>query len=86
MKKSTDGNLHPPPPPLRPQVGIIAANQCRYIFWQRSSIEYLFVKEPYLATVMSTMIARDITNKLYCMNHKVAWPRVAALAGTLLGI
>ena len=53
------------------QVGIIAANQCRYIFWHRSSIEYLFVKEPYLATVMSTMIARDITNKLYCMNHKV---------------
>ncbi|KAF0300701.1 Blood vessel epicardial substance [Amphibalanus amphitrite] len=61
------------------KVGIIAANQCRYIFWHRSAIEYLFVKEPYLATVMSTMIARDITNKLYCMNHKVMTGRGSAV-------
>ncbi|XP_037082297.1 popeye domain-containing protein 3-like, partial [Pollicipes pollicipes] len=61
------------------KVAIIAASQCRYIFWHRSAIEYLFVKEPYLATVLSTMIARDITTKLYCMNHKVVTGRGSAL-------
>jgi hypothetical protein len=29
------------------------------------------VKETYLATVLTTLIARDITTKLYAMNKKV---------------
>jgi hypothetical protein len=41
------------------------------LYWQRSSLEYLFVKETYLATVVTTLIARDITTKLYAMNKKV---------------
>jgi hypothetical protein len=53
------------------QVSIIAATSCRYLYWQRSSLEYLFVKETYLATVLTTLIARDITTKLYAMNKKV---------------
>ncbi|KAL7642011.1 UNVERIFIED_CONTAM: hypothetical protein RMT77_007885 [Armadillidium vulgare] len=53
------------------KVTVVAATSCRYLFWQRSSLEYLFVKEPYLSTVMSILIARDITTKLYNMNHKI---------------
>ncbi|KAG1650149.1 Popeye domain-containing protein 3 [Nymphon striatum] len=53
------------------KVTIVAATQCKYIFWQRDSLEYLFVKEPYLFTVMSILIARDITTKLYAMNRKI---------------
>jgi hypothetical protein len=54
-----------------PQVSIVAATSCRYLYWQRASLEYLFVKETYLATVLTTLIARDITTKLYAMNKKV---------------
>jgi hypothetical protein len=49
----------------------VAATTCRYLYWQRASLEYLFVKETYLATVLTTLIARDITTKLYAMNKKV---------------
>ncbi|PSN32421.1 hypothetical protein C0J52_27292 [Blattella germanica] len=53
------------------KVSIVAATACRYLYWQRSSLEYLFVKEIYLATVLTTLIARDITTKLYAMNKKI---------------
>ncbi|XP_050696655.1 popeye domain-containing protein 3-like isoform X2 [Eriocheir sinensis] len=53
------------------KVSIIAATSCRYVFWHRTSLEYLFVKESYLAAVLSTLIARDITTKLYHMNQKI---------------
>ncbi|XP_025836641.1 popeye domain-containing protein 3-like isoform X2 [Agrilus planipennis] len=53
------------------KVSIVATSSCRYLYWQRSSLEYLFVKEPYLATVLTTLIARDITTKLYAMNNKI---------------
>ncbi|XP_065225728.1 popeye domain-containing protein 3-like [Planococcus citri] len=53
------------------KVSIIAAVPCRYLYWQRSSLEYLFVKETYLATVVATLVATDITNKLYMMNNKI---------------
>ncbi|KAK9503264.1 hypothetical protein O3M35_011939 [Rhynocoris fuscipes] len=53
------------------KVSIVAATSCRYLYWQRTSLEYLFAKETYLATVMSTLIARDITTKLYAMNNKI---------------
>ncbi|CAG9853933.1 unnamed protein product [Phyllotreta striolata] len=53
------------------KVSIVAASTCRYLFWQRSSLEYLFVKDTYIATVLTTLIARDIATKLYAMNNKI---------------
>ena len=29
------------------------------------------MKEPYLATVLNTIMGRDITNKLYALNERV---------------
>lgn len=52
-------------------MSIVAASTCRYLYWQRSALEYLFVKEAYIATVLTTLIARDITTKLYAMNNKI---------------
>ncbi|RVE41031.1 hypothetical protein evm_014319 [Chilo suppressalis] len=57
------------------KVSIVAASSCRYVYWQRSSLEYLFVKEQYLAFVVTTLIARDITTKLYAMNNKIVTER-----------
>ncbi|CAL1688084.1 unnamed protein product [Lasius platythorax] len=53
------------------KVSIIAASSCRYLFWQRSALEYLLVKEAYLATILTTLVARDIATKLYAMNNKI---------------
>ncbi|XP_066594021.1 popeye domain-containing protein 3-like [Prorops nasuta] len=53
------------------KVSIVAASSCRYLFWQRSALEYLLVKETYLATVLTTLVARDIATKLYAMNNKI---------------
>ncbi|CAH0394172.1 unnamed protein product [Bemisia tabaci] len=53
------------------KVSIVAATTCRYLYWQRSALEYLFIKETYLATVLATLVARDITTKLYAMNNKI---------------
>lgn len=51
----------------------MAATSCRYLYWQRSSLEYLFAKEAYLGSVVSTLIAKDIATKLYAMNNKVSF-------------
>lgn len=53
------------------KVSIIAASSCRYLYWQRTALEYLLVKETYLATVLTTLVARDIATKLYAMNNKI---------------
>ncbi|XP_074093998.1 popeye domain-containing protein 3 isoform X2 [Cotesia typhae] len=53
------------------KVSIVAASSCRYLYWQRSALEYLLVKEGYLATVLTTLVARDIATKLYAMNNKI---------------
>ncbi|XP_077255311.1 popeye domain-containing protein 3 isoform X2 [Temnothorax americanus] len=53
------------------KVSIIAASTCRYLYWQRSALEYLLVKETYLATVLTTLVARDIATKIYAMNSKM---------------
>lgn len=55
------------------QVSIVADTTCRYIFWSRHSLEYLMIKEPYLAAVLSLIFGRDIT-KLYALNEKVLTP------------
>ncbi|KAF4520971.1 hypothetical protein B566_EDAN011607, partial [Ephemera danica] len=52
------------------KVSIVAASSCRYVYWMRTALDYLFTKEPYLATVLTTLVARDITTKLYAMNTK----------------
>ncbi|ELT88986.1 hypothetical protein CAPTEDRAFT_168328 [Capitella teleta] len=52
-------------------VSITGAATSQYVCWQRRSLEYLFAKEPYLATVMSHILGRDITNKIYLMNEKL---------------
>ncbi|KOB66003.1 putative popeye protein 3, partial [Operophtera brumata] len=57
------------------KVSIVAASSCRYVYWQRTSLEYLFVKEQYLAYVVTTIIARDVTTKLYAMNNKIVTER-----------
>lgn len=44
---------------------------CRYISWQRSSLEYLFVKETVLANVFGVLVARDVINKVNAMSRKV---------------
>ncbi|XP_061171297.1 popeye domain-containing protein 3-like [Saccostrea echinata] len=53
------------------QVSIVAISTCRYIFWQRSGLEYLLIKEPYLASLLRAVLGRDITNKLYSLNDKL---------------
>lgn len=53
------------------KVSIIAQTTCRILYWERSSLEYFFVKETYLATVMGILVAKDITTKLYAMNNKL---------------
>nr|CAH7748583.1 unnamed protein product [Callosobruchus chinensis] len=53
------------------KVSIVACSTCRYLYWQRSALEYLFVKDTYIATVLTTIIARDIATKLYAMNNKI---------------
>ncbi|XP_062589590.1 popeye domain-containing protein 3-like [Saccostrea cucullata] len=53
------------------QVSIVAVSTCRYIFWQRSGLEYLLIKEPYLASLLRAVLGRDITNKLYSINDKL---------------
>ena len=48
-----------------------AAVATRCLVWPRTALELLFVKEPHLATVMTTLISRDITHKLLNMNAKL---------------
>ena len=52
-------------------VTVCAAVQSRCVVWKRASLEYMFVKDPHLATAMTTLISRDITLKLYSMNVKL---------------
>ncbi|OQR74088.1 popeye domain-containing protein 3-like [Tropilaelaps mercedesae] len=53
------------------KVTIIAVTPCRYILWQRQNLEYLLVKETFLAAVFALLLERDITSKLYAMNEKI---------------
>lgn len=50
---------------------IIAVTPCRYILWQRQNLEYLLVKENFLAAIFALLLERDITSKLYAMNDKI---------------
>ncbi|GFR66383.1 blood vessel epicardial substance [Elysia marginata] len=68
------------------QVSIVAASMCRYLFWPRQHLEYLLIKEPHLASVMKTIIGRDVTNKLYALNEKISNPDGRRLDIRLPGI
>ena len=52
-------------------VTICAAVPSRIMVWPRALLDHLFLKDPHLATVMTTLISRDITTKLLRMNAKV---------------
>lgn len=53
------------------RVTICAAVPSRIMVWPRSLLDHLFLKDPHLATVMTTLISRDITTKLLRMNAKM---------------
>ncbi len=53
------------------KVTVCAAVPSRCIVWPRAALELLFVKDAHLATVMTTLISRDITHKLLVMNAKL---------------
>jgi len=53
------------------KVTICAAVSTRCLIWPRVVLDFLFIKDPHLAKVMSTLISRDITHKLMCMNSKL---------------
>ena len=42
-----------------------------YSLYKHSSFVFLYFKDTHLATVMTTVISRDITHKLYSMNSKL---------------
>jgi len=52
------------------QVSVYADCTCQYLYWPRQSLEYVLLKEPFLATVLNTIMGRDITNKLYALNNR----------------
>ena len=47
------------------QVTICAAVSSKYIVWQRSNLEYLFVKQPNLGIVVAALVSRYQNLKLY---------------------
>ncbi|XP_013396182.1 popeye domain-containing protein 3 isoform X2 [Lingula anatina] len=53
------------------QVSLIATEYSRCLVWQRSALKYLLAKEPFLAQVLSGVVGRDVTNKLYAINQKI---------------
>jgi hypothetical protein len=53
------------------KVTVCAAVPSRCLVWPRIALEHLFLKDPHLATVMTTLISRDITHKLLNMNAKL---------------
>ena len=52
-------------------VTITASMPCTYVLWQRQALDYLLIKETFLATTLNLILARDVTDKLYAMNEKV---------------
>lgn len=53
------------------KVSIIATASSRCIVWQRQSLEYLLIKETHLSNILTLLLSRDITRKLYAMNDKM---------------
>ena len=68
------------------RVSICAACPSKYVVWERATLEYLFVKEPYLAYIFGALISEDITEKLFNMDEKLKKPDGAVLDIRLPGI
>uniref|UniRef100_T1IVJ8 POPDC1-3 domain-containing protein n=1 Tax=Strigamia maritima TaxID=126957 RepID=T1IVJ8_STRMM len=68
------------------KVSVVASMPCRVLIWQREGLEFLFAKETYLAHIMSILIARDITTKIYTMNQKVTVQFIITDKGSHLDI
>ena len=60
-----------PPKQTRFNISLIASKPSMYLFWERSTLEYYLSKDRYMSAVLSLLLARDITNKLYQINHQV---------------
>lgn len=65
------------------KVSIIADSPCTLITWSRQSLDYLLVKETFLAHILTLILAKDVADKLYAMNEKV---NLLRLDGALSGI
>ncbi|XP_078698958.1 popeye domain-containing protein 3-like isoform X1 [Branchiostoma floridae x Branchiostoma belcheri] len=57
------------------QVTIRAETDCVYLTWPRRDLLNLLSRRRYLARVLSAVLGRDLTNKLYILNEKVMTPR-----------
>lgn len=53
------------------KVTIVATSCCRCLVWQRERLEFMLIKEGHLSNVLSLLLSRDITRKLYAMNDKM---------------
>jgi len=53
------------------KVSLIARSDSRYLSWSRSTLEQVFLGDPHLATVISTLVAKDIVNKVAHMGYNV---------------
>ena len=50
------------------QVTVLAGVSSRYISWQRTSLEYLLVKQPRLGHVITALISRKVNRILQSVN------------------
>ena len=62
------------------QVTILAGVTSKYISWQRTSLEYLLVKQPRLGSVMTALISRKVSRSYskyharYLYSSQRIWP------------
>ncbi|OTF71792.1 popeye domain-containing protein 3-like protein [Euroglyphus maynei] len=52
-------------------VSLIAITQCRILCWNRIQLQYYLAKDKQMNKIISILIGRDITNKLYAMNANI---------------
>eukprot|EP00095_Tigriopus_kingsejongensis_P009715 snap_masked-scaffold115_size343722-processed-gene-2.15 protein:Tk09715 transcript:snap_masked-scaffold115_size343722-processed-gene-2.15-mRNA-1 annotation:"hypothetical protein TcasGA2_TC013794" len=67
-------------------ITICAAGPSKYISWDRSTLEYMFVKDPSLSLIFNALISQDITEKLFAMNNRLRMPDGQSIDIRLPGI
>ena len=58
------------------QVTLTAVRHSTYISWPRKVLEAILFENPYLNAIMTNLIGRDITNKLYILNQQAKNPSI----------
>jgi len=53
------------------KISLVSRVESRYLSWTRANLEQAFLGDPHLATVMSTLVSRDIAMKVTVMGNKV---------------